>query len=80
MKKNLIFVALLSFMVACSTIPKGSLQSDELRLVNLTLTEIGPRKEGGKNYQAMIEYQKGERVKPEEIKEASLSLFQFQKG
>ncbi len=80
MKKNLIFAVLLSLIIACSTIPKGPLQPDELRLVSLTLTEIGPRKEGGKNYKATIEYQKGERVRPEEIKEASLALFQFKKG
>lgn len=75
MKKVLIWTFLLFCTFGCSTIPKGPLMPDEVRLINLTITEIGHREEGGKHYKGVAEYQRGEKVRPEEINETCLTFF-----
>jgi hypothetical protein len=54
--------------------PKGPFKPDEVRLTNLMITVGGPREEVGKYYKGVIEYQSGEKVRPEENKRTTRRL------
>lgn len=63
---GLIFLAITT-LLGCATIPKGPLQPDEVRLTKARIIEtttVGTRQ----NYRAVIEYQRGERIKPNDIR------------
>lgn len=61
-----LFLALV-LLAGCATTPKGPLQPDEVRLTKAKIIETTT---GGtrKNYRAIIEYQHGEKIKPDDIR------------
>jgi hypothetical protein len=69
-RKILILLLFVFFILGCATIPKGPLKSDEVRLVDLKIIETGEKSINGKLYKAIIGYQHGEKTGPGYIKAA----------
>jgi hypothetical protein len=76
MRRIFILSLLLFFVFGCATIPKGQLRSDEVRLTALTIIETG-NKEEGKFYKAIIQYQRGGRIAPADVRSACTTLTWF---
>jgi len=62
----ILFLAIIALW-GCATVPKGPLQTDEVRLTDLRIIELGDKGKKEKFYRAIIKYQRGERIKPEDI-------------
>jgi len=73
-RKILILLLFVFFILGCATIPKGPLKSDEVRLIDLKIIEIGDKGVDGKLYKAIIGYQHGEKTGPGDIKSACTTL------
>ena len=58
----------------CVTVPKGPLQPDEVRLTKAIIIET-TTDATRKNYNAIIEYQHGEKIKPEDIRMACTTWY-----
>ena len=69
MRRIFILLLLAFFVFGCATIPKGPLQPAEVRLTALKIIETG-NKEEGKLYKAIIQYQRGGRIAPADIRSA----------
>lgn len=69
-RKILILLLFVFFILGCATIPKGPLKSDEVRLVDLKIIETGEKSINGKLYKAIIGYQHGEKAGAGDIKSA----------
>jgi len=69
-RKVLILLLFIFFILGCATIPKGPLKPDEVRLVDLKIIETGEKNRDGKLYKAIIGYQYGEKAGPGTIKSA----------
>lgn len=69
----ILFFAILA-LLGCTTTPKGPLQPDEVRLTKLRIVETttGITR---KNYKAIIEYQRGEGIKPDDIRLACTTWY-----
>ena len=67
MRKIFILSLLIFFMFGCATTSKGPLQSDEVRLIALDITETGTKEGEGKLYKAIIQYRHGGRIGPSAI-------------
>jgi hypothetical protein len=67
MRKIFVLSLLVFIVFGCATIPKGPLQSDEMRLIALGIAETGNKEGGGKLYKATIQYQHGNRISPAAI-------------
>lgn len=67
-RKILIGTLFVSLILGCATIPIGPLQINEVRLTKLSIIEKGGKGGKGKYYNAITEYQQGERIKPDDIK------------
>jgi len=69
-RKILILLLYVFFILGCATIPRGPLKPDEVRLVDLKIIETGEKSRDGKLYKAIIGYQHGEKTGPGDIKSA----------
>jgi hypothetical protein len=67
MRKIFMVILLVLLMWGCATIPKGPLKPDEVRLTDLQIIETGDSG-NGKFYQAIVRYQHGERIGPDDIR------------
>lgn len=70
----IILFFIISALSGCATSPTGPLQPDEVRLIKLKIVETttGITR---KNYKAIIEYQHGERIKPDDIRLACTTWY-----
>ncbi|OGP53637.1 MAG: hypothetical protein A2Y65_04800 [Deltaproteobacteria bacterium RBG_13_52_11] len=69
MKKIFMVILLVFLFLGCATIPQGPLKSDEVRLTDLKIIETGDSG-NGKLYKAIVRYQHGEKIRPEDIRAA----------
>jgi hypothetical protein len=69
-RKILILLLFVFFILGCATTPKGPLKPDEVRLVDLKIIETGEKSRNGKLYKAIIRYQHGEKAGAGDIKSA----------
>jgi hypothetical protein len=72
-RKILILLLFFFFIFGCTTIPKGPLKPDEVRLTDLKIVETGDKMGNGKLYKAIIGYQHGEKTGPGDITSACTS-------
>jgi hypothetical protein len=72
----IILFFVISALSGCVTTPKGPLQPDEVRLIKLKIVETTTgKKHSAKNYKAIIEYQHGMRIKPDDIRLACTTWY-----
>jgi hypothetical protein len=69
-RKILILLLFVFFIFGCATVPKGPLKPDEVRLIDLKIIETGDKSGDVMLYKAIIGYQHGEKIKPENIRSA----------
>jgi hypothetical protein len=69
-----ITILLVFFIFGCATILKSPLKPDEVRLTDLKIIETGDKGGNGKLYKAIVSYQHGEKIKPEDIRSACNTL------
>src|SRR5208337_5491729 len=69
-KKILIPFLFVVFIFGCATVAKGPLKPDEVRLIDLKIIETGDKGGNGKLYKAIVSYQHGDKIKPEDIRSA----------
>ncbi len=62
----ILFLAIITLW-GCATLPKGPLKTDEVRLTDLRIIDLGDKDKKENYYRAIIKYQRGERIKPEDI-------------
>ena len=67
-RKILILLLFIFFILGCATIPKGTLKPYEVRLVDLKIIETGEKSRDGKLYKAIIGYQHGKKAGAGDIK------------
>lgn len=69
----IILFFVISVLSGCAKTPTGPLQTDEVRLINLKIVETTTGTPKG--YKAIIEYQHGERIKPDDIRLACTTWY-----
>jgi hypothetical protein len=76
-KKWTILIVFVLFFFGCSTIRKGPLKPEEVRLTDLKIIETGKKGSDGKLYKAIIDYKHGEKTDPRDIKSACITWVWF---
>jgi hypothetical protein len=72
-KRVILLLLFVFYIFGCTTIPKGPLKRDEVRLTDLKIIETGDNIGNGKFYKAIINYQRGEKTGPGNITSACTS-------
>jgi hypothetical protein len=76
-KKWTLLLVFVLFFFGCSTIPKGPLKPDEVRLTDLKIIETDKKGSVGKLYKAFIGYKHGEKTDLGDIKSACITWTWF---